>query len=182
MSGFFYEMASGLFDSLDSTKRDIGMFLNCISICCIVSAFMFLYFAMRSMWKVAKSSILKTSIHTFIIFLFPVSVAVFSRMTGHAHRNEISEIINIIVIVGGLIYCFILLYRIYKEVAYITNQPLFMAVFWLSIASGVLSVLAQKTSYSAVAIALDLIILIIYIVAWIKVKDIRESTSAEKYK
>lgn len=174
MVGFFGEVASELLDSWDSTKRNFGMILAVIAVGCGVIAFISLYLAMRNLWQVAKSRILQTTTHTFIITLI---VSVWGVILG----TFINEAFFLIIL-GGLIYCFILRYRIYNEVAYITNQPLFMVTFWLSIVIGVLSVFAERKNLLGVVIALNLIDLIIYITAWIMVKEITESTSAEKYR
>lgn len=174
MAGFFGEGASELLDSWDSTKRDFGAILAVIAVGCGVSAFISLYLAMRNLWQVAKSRILQTTIYAFIITL---TVSVLGVILGRL----INEIFGVI-LVGGLIYCFILRYRIYKEVVYITNQPLFMVTFWLSIVIWVLSVFAERKNLLGVTIALNLIDLIIYITAWVMVKEIIESKSAEKYR
>lgn len=130
---------------------------------------------MRNLWQVAKSRILQTTIYAFIITLI---VSVLLGVILGALINEIF----VVILVGGLIYCFILRYRIYKEVAYITNQPLFMIVFWLSIITGVLSVFAERKNLLGMVITLNLIDLIIYITAWIMVKEIIESKSSDKYR
>ena len=171
IAGFFSEGASELLDSWDSTKRNFGAILAVIAVGCGISAFISLYLAMRNLWQVAKSRILQTTTHAFIITL------IVSVLLGVILGRLINEIF-VVILVGGLIYCFILRYRIYKEVAYITNQPLFMIAFWLSIITGGLSVIAERKELFGVMITLNLIYLIIYITAWIMVKDIRLSMSA----
>ena len=174
MAGFFSEGASELLDSWDSTKRNFGAILAVVAVGCGVSAVISLYLAMRNLWQVAKSRILQTTTHAFIITLI---VSVLLGVILGALINEIF----VVILVGGLIYCFILRYRIYKEVAYITNQPLFMIAFWLSIITGGLSVIAERKELFGVMITLNLIYLIIYITAWVMVKEIRLSMSAGEY-
>lgn len=175
MASFFGGGASELLDSWDSTKRNFGAILAIIAVGCGVSAFISLYLAMRNLWQVAKSRILQTTIYAFIITLI-VSVLL-SAILGTLINK-----IFVVILVGGLIYCFILRYRIYKEVAYITNQPLFMIAFWLSIITSVLSVFAERKNLLGMVITLNLIDLIIYITAWIMVKGIIESKSSDKYR
>lgn len=171
MAGFFSEGASELLDSWDSTKRNFGAILAVVAVGCGISAFISLYLAMRNIWQVAKSRILQTTTHAFIRTL------IVSVLLG-VILGRLTNVIFVVILVGGLIYCFILRYRIYKEVAYITNQPLFMIAFWLSIITGGLSVIAERKELFGVMITLNLIYLIIYITAWVLVKEIRLSMSA----
>lgn len=175
MASFFGGVASELSDSWDFTKRDFGVILAIIAVGCGISAFIVLYFALRHLWQVAKSRILQKSTHTFIITL------IVSVMLGVILSALINEIFFLIIF-GGFIYCFILRYRVYKEVAYITNQPLFMWAFWLSIVAVIVNVFAKHYGFLPISIALDLIVVIIYIIAWIKAKEIRLSKSAENIK
>lgn len=158
MGGFLGGGAIVLLGSWDSTKRDFGAILAIIALGCGVSAFVVLYFAMRHLWQTTKSRILQKSIHAFMATL-PISV-----LLGAILGVLINEVFLIVILFGGLIYGFILSYRIHKEVAYITNQPLFMWAFWLGM-----------------TIILSPIAVIIYIIAWIKVCEIRESMSAGEY-
>lgn len=57
-----------------------------------------------------------------------------------------------------------------------------MIAFWLSIITGVLSVFAELKNLLGMVITLNLIDLIIYIIVWIMVKEIRLSMSVDKYR
>lgn len=145
-------------------------FLLFIAICVYIGAYCVLYSAMESLWEKAKSKILKDSVVSYIVasiigcgglFLFSALAKVGSRAS-----DNIDFLIALfcLLILSFLVYSIILRYRIYKEVAYITNQPLFLVAFWLG-----------------VTIFLLPIAVIVYITAWIMAKDIRLSMSAEEY-
>lgn len=86
---------------------------------------------------------------------------------AHSERSDgkaIFAILLFVAFIGCLIYNLILRYNVFREVAYITNQPLFIYAFWLG-----------------VTIILSPIAYIVYLIAWIGVREIRESISADEY-
>ena len=146
-----------------------------IAICVSIGASCVLYSAIETFCERAKSKILKDSVGSYIFaniiavgaIIILVGVATSIANSGYRAGGDGERTILVLLLLlwfGCLIYSIILRYRIYKEVAYITNQPLFLMAFWLG-----------------VTIFLLPIAVIVYIIAWIMVKDIRESMSAGEY-
>lgn len=157
-----------LLSSDNSSAQSIGLFLAFIAMCVIFGAYSVLYSAMESMWKMAKSATLKQNFSIYLTTLFFCSLSLFViGVMVNSERSDgkaIFAILLFLAFIGCLIYNLILRYNVYKEVAYITNQPLFIYAFWLG-----------------VTIILSPIALIVYVIAWIGVREIRESISAEEY-
>ena len=149
-----------------------GGFFVLVAICVWIGTYCVLYSAMESLWERAKSKILKDSVGSYIFMIIVVSggIGIFEGIADSGYRADVDGggailILLLLLWFGCLIYSIILRYRIYKEVAYITNQPLFLAAFWLG-----------------VTIFLLPIAMIVYIIAWIMAKEIRQSASADKYR
>lgn len=160
--------AKVLLESYNSDEQSIGLFLAFIGICMIFGAYSVLYSAMESMWKMAKSAILKQDFSIYLTTLFFCALLPFVIVVmANGERSGGKAIFAIwlfVAFIGCLIYNLILRYNVFKEVAYITNQPLFIYAFWLG-----------------VTIILSPIAFIVYLIAWIGVREIRESVSAEEY-
>lgn len=153
------------------SKLFLSGFLLFIAICVCFGAGCVLHSAIETLCERAKSKILKDSVDSYIVasiigwgglFLFSALAKVGSRASDN---NGFLIALFCLLILSFLVYSIILRYRIYKEVAYITNQPLFLVAFWLG-----------------VTILLSPIAVIVYIVAWIMVKKIRQSASTGEYK
>lgn len=137
-----------------------------------IGAYCVLYSAMEPLWKRAKSKILKDSVGSYIFMIIVVNggIGIFAVIANSGYRADVDGgrailLLLLLLWFGHLIYGIILRYRIYKEVAYITNQPLFLVAFWLG-----------------VTIFLLPIAMIVYIIAWIMAKEIRQSKSSDKYR
>ena len=155
---------NGLSELVEDSEQNFGLFLYFIAFCVFTGSLVVLYLAMKPIWQMAKSATLKKNVKKYIVIhiLLCIFVAMFVGAI-EADNSGLGIFAGILFLIC-LIYFIILRYRIYKEVAYITNQPLFMWAFWLSM-----------------TIILSPIAVIIYIIAWIKVCEIRESMSAGEY-
>lgn len=169
---FFYGLGKALLNSWNHNEQGVGFFCLIIAICVYICAICVLVSAMETMWKRAKSKILKDNVGLYIAMaiLFNVGYGLILWLKDEGYRATSGNgaffvALLGIVTLGCFIYNIILRYKIYKEVAYITNQPLFLVAFWLG-----------------VTILLLPIAVIVYIIAWIMAKEIRESTSAKEYK
>lgn len=154
----------GWANSTVDSEQNFGLFLSFISFCVFIGSIVVLYSAMKTMWQSAKSEILKKNVKKYIVMnILWVIFGVMFMFAIEADNSGLGIFAGILFLIS-LIYFIILRYRVYKEVAYITNQPLFMSAFWLGM-----------------TIILLPIAVIIYIIAWIKVCEIRESMSAGEY-
>lgn len=150
------------------SKLFLSGFLLFIAICVCFGAGCVLHSAIETLCERAKSKILKDSVDSYIVasIIGWNGLFIFSDLAKiGSDDNGFLIALFCLLILSFLVYSIILRYRIYKEVAYITNQPLFLVAFWLG-----------------VTIFLLPIAVIVYIIAWIMVKDIRLSMSAEEYK
>ena len=148
-----------------ASSSDSGYFLI-IALLTYVIAFYFIYSAMESLWQKAKSVILRDNFNAYLATLFVGFVLTFNIgfMNNESGGGNVAFSLLCLAWLGLFIYNLYLRYQIYKEVAYITNQPLFMYAFWCG-----------------VTIILLPIALIIYIIAWIGAREIRQSMSAGEY-
>ena len=126
---------------------------------------------METLWQKAKSAILRDNFTAYLATLFFGFISLFIVVliaNGENYDRNAGKVILallcLIVWIGCLIYNIYLRYQTYKEVAYITNQPLFMYAFWCII-----------------TIILSPIGFVLYIIAWIGVREIQQSTSADEY-
>lgn len=81
------------------------------------------------------------------------------------------SVIGIITFLLICIACCIFLYRYYKELAYITNEPFFMYSFWCVI-------IGTLTMFIFIGFFIEIVGLVLYVLAWVRTKEIRKSYSA----
>ena len=155
----------GFANLLIQSGRDSGVGLVFFGLLVIFGAYMTLYSTMESMWQKAKSAILRDNFNAYLatlFFIFLSSLVIVALINGERSDGKaVLVLLCLVVWIVCLIYNIYLRYQIYKEVAYITNQPLFVVAFWCG-----------------VTIILLPIAFIVYIIAWIGVREIRQSLSA----
>lgn len=165
---FLNVLSSGLgkwAELVEDSEQNFGLFLYFIAFCVFTGSLVVLYLAMKPIWQMAKSKILKKNVKVYIeMNILSCIIINIILWAIEADKSIFGIIFLCILLLNCLIYFIILRYRIYKEIAYITNQPLFMWAFWLG-----------------ATIFLLPFAVIVYIVAWIMVKEIRKSMSAGEY-
>lgn len=170
VGSIFAGLTEPFLQSWSSSDRSLGGFFLISALFAYFIACSLLYSAMESLWKKAKSAILRDNLIAYLATLFFGSISVFIMVfiaSGEVERNYGKAILVLLCLIGWigcLIYNIYLRYQIYKEVAYITNQPLFIVAFWCII-----------------TIFLSPIGFVLYIIAWIGVREIQQSTSADEY-
>lgn len=171
VGNIFAGLSGPFLQSWSSSDRSLGGAFFLGALFAYFIAYSLLYSAMETLWQKAKSAILRDNFTAYLATLFFGFISLFIVVliaNGENYDRNAGKVILallcLIVWIGCLISNIYLRYQIYKEVAYITNQPLFIVAFWCG-----------------VTIILLPIAFIIYIIAWIGVREIIESESGEEY-
>lgn len=125
-----------------------------------------------------STTLMKNWIISIVVYCIGVAIvwlcvrgATMSIFFGSSRLSQeaiVGIVFGYIIVSASVIYA----YRYYKEIAYITNEPYFMQYFWCWI-------IGTLTAFIPFIGAIILFIAgICYIVAWVKVKEIRKSYSA----
>lgn len=157
-------------DELSSSELIISLVSMIFSIITLLSFIASLILCIIVLINLAKLSQSKTLIKDFII---SVALGCLSAVFATLRLVWIDtfEIFNILCILSVLIGLYFQL-RFFKELAYITNQNLFLAVFALNVLyTIILHTIADNISLTIVLVIMH----IIWLIAWIRFKEIRKA-------